>query len=430
MSNLEGRKAIVEGRYLLGFILVTTMFFAWGLANNMTDTLLAAFKRILSMSDSQTAFVQYAFYGAYFMFALPAALFIQRYTYKSGLLLGLALFIVGAMLFYPASLSMQYWHFLAALYILASGLAFLETSANPYVVVMGAPNTGTQRLNLAQSFNPIGSITGVFLSKFYILSNLNSADATVRAAMIESELIAIQQQELNAVMGPYVGLAVVLVCLWLVIAFTGMPPGSDSGYSSSAKGGFTRLLQNRNYRWAVVAQFFYVGAQIGVWSFTIRYVTQELDVTESEASSYYLAALFLFLGSRFLCTWLMTMVRPSRLLAVLATIAVVLSALVATSGGLLGCVALVTISACMSLMFPTIYGLGLVGLGSDTKLGGAGLIMAILGGAVLTGLQASVSDLFDSIRIAYLVPAACFALIAYYAFIVVPVEAAKLTLKS
>ncbi|MEL7534528.1 MAG: MFS transporter, partial [Bacteroidota bacterium] len=213
------KKALIPRQYLLAFILITSMFLAWGIANNMTDTLLAAFKKIMSMSDFQTTFVQYAFYGAYFCFAIPAALLVKRFSYKTGVLLGLGMFIAGALLFYPASQTMVYGHFLAALYILAGGLSFLETSANPYIVAMGPEESGTQRLNLAQSFNPVGSITGVVLSQLFILSNLNPATEEERSAIPAEQLASIQAEELSAVMGPYVGVAAVLLILWLLIAF-------------------------------------------------------------------------------------------------------------------------------------------------------------------------------------------------------------------
>ena len=366
------------------------------------------------MSDFQTTFIQYAFYGAYFCFALPAAMLIKRYTYKTGVLFGLALFIIGAMLFFPASKTMVYGHFLVALYILAGGLSFLETAANPYIIAMGPEETGTQRLNFAQSFNPIGSIMGVVLSKFFILSNLNEADEATRAGMSAEELLNIQQEELAAVMGPYVGVAIILMLLWLAIAFTRMPKASDEKTKLNLGASFKRLMENSNYVWAVVAQFFYVGAQICVWSFTIRYVMQELSLNEADASSYYLGALILFLTSRFVCTWLMNFIRPAQLLMYMALAAAVLSLTTMTSGGYIGVFALVGISACMSLMFPTIYGLGLRGLGEDTKIGGSGLIMAILGGAVLTGIQGQVSDATGSINFSYIVPLLCFVVIAYY----------------
>jgi FHS family L-fucose permease-like MFS transporter len=401
----------------LPFILITILFLAWGIANNMTDTLLAAFKRIMSMTDFQTTFVQYAFYGAYFCFAIPAALFIKRYSYKTGVLLGLGLFIIGALLFYPASKTMAYGHFLVALYVLAGGLSFLETSANPYIVAMGPAETGTQRLNLAQSFNPVGSITGVLLSKLFILSQLNSANAAERNAMSQEQLITIQTAELGAVMGPYVGVAVVLMILWVLIKITSMPSASDADSTINLRASFKRLFSNKNYVWAVVAQFFYVGAQIGVWSFTIRFVMQELDLNEEQASNYYLAALVLFLGSRFISTWLMKYIKPTTLLTLLSLVAMLFAALVVLTTGYVSVYALVGISACMSLMFPTIYALGLAGLGEDTKIGGSGLVMAILGGAVITGIQGQVSDITGSIHLAYIVPLICFGVVAYYGFI-------------
>ncbi len=401
---------------LLPFALITSLFLMWGLANNMTDTLLAAFKRIMSMTDYQTAFVQYAFYGAYFCLAIPAAILIKKFTYKAGVLIGLGLFIAGALLFYPASQTMVYSHFLTALFILAGGLSILETTANPYIIAMGPEETGTRRLNFAQSFNPIGSIIGVLLSKFFILSNLNQADAAQRAAMSPEQLQAIQAEELGAVMGPYVGVAFFLLALWLAIAFTKMPKASDEDDNIDFISAFRRLIRRPHYVWAVVAQFFYVGAQIGVWSFTIRYVMQELKLNEDQAASYYLAALILFLASRFACTFLMRFIEPRRLLLAMALLAMAFTAGVIFGRGQTAVYALVAISACMSLMFPTIYGLGLRGLGQDTKIGGSGLIMAILGGAVLTGLQGKVSDLTGSIHYAFFVPLFCFAVVAFYGF--------------
>lgn len=399
---------------LLPFILITSLFLMWGLANNMTDTLLAAFKKIMSMTDFQTSWIQMAFYGSYFCLALPAALFIKKFSYKSGVLLGLGLFIAGALLFYPASQTMVYGHFLAALFILAGGLSILETTANPYILAMGPEAAATRRLNLAQSFNPIGSIIGVVLSKFFILSSLNVASAEERAAMSAEQLKTVQAEELSAVMGPYVGVAGVLLLLWLIIAFYKMPEGSDDDDRLNLWPAFRRLFRDPAYVWGVVAQFFYVGAQIGVWSFTIRYVMQELSLNEADASSYYLAALVVFTVSRFICTALMKYVTPRQLLTWLAVLAMVCTGIVIVGGGYVGVIALVAISACMSLMFPTIFGLASAKLGKDRKIGGSGLIMAILGGAVLTMVQGQVSDATQSIKLAYIVPLFCFGIIAYY----------------
>ena len=414
----SGRSApLVPPQNLFAFLLLTSCFAWWGLANNMTDTLLAAFKRIMSMTDFQTSWIQIAFYGSYFCLALPAAIFIKKFTYKSGVLLGLGLFVIGALLFYPSSKTMNYFHFLAALYILAGGLSILETSCNPYIIVMGPEATGTRRLNLAQSFNPIGSIAGVVLSKWFILSKLNQATAAERGAMNPEQLQQIQTGELGAVMGPYVGVALVLAVLWVMIALCKMPKASEAGGALNLGTTFRRLVRNRNYVWGVAAQFFYVGAQIGVWSFTIRYVMQELSLNEEQASSYYLAALVLFTISRFACTGLMKFLRPGDLLALLSLVAIALTLTAIYGKGFFAVYALVGISGCMSLMFPTIFGLAVHGLGEDTKIGGSGLIMAILGGAVLTAAQGQVSDATGSIRVSYWVPLLCFSVIAYYGLV-------------
>ena len=401
---------------LLPFILVTSLFFMWGLANNMTDTLLAAFRRILSMSDFQTSWIQLAFYGSYFCLALPAAIFIKRFTYKAGILLGLGMFISGGLLFYPASITMTYGHFLGALFILAGGLSVLETAANPYIIAMGPEESGTQRLNFAQSFNPIGSISGVVISKFFILSHLNHADAAERAVMSHEELTLIRSQELTAMMGPYVGVALFLFLLWLIIAFTNMPRASDTDATVDVRASLRRLLKNSRYTSGVVAQFFYVGAQIGVWSFTIRYVMQELGTNEEQSSTYYIAALIVFTVLRFVFTGLMKYFSPRQLLSASAALAIMCTLGVITLSGYPAVISLVAISACMSLMFPTIYGISVRGLGDDRKIGASGLIMAILGGAVLTAVQGQVSDLTGSIKLAFLVPLTCFILISIYGY--------------
>ncbi len=415
---MQTKQPVISKKLLLPFILITSLFFMWGLANNMTDTLLAAFKRIMSMSDFQTSWIQIAFYGSYFCLALPAALLIKKYTYKTGVLAGLGLFVAGALLFYPASQTMVYGHFLAALFVLAGGLSILETSSNPYVITMGSEETGTQRLNLAQSFNPIGSITGVFLSKYFILANLNTASEAERALMPAGELQGIQAAELNAVMGPYVGVAAILLLVWVAIAVTKMPEAKEEDQQNTDFfGTLKRLIHNKNYRQGVMAQFFYVGAQIGVWSFTIRYVMLELNVNEERASTYYLAALILFTISRFLFTGLMKFFKPGILLTLSALLAIISTLFVVFGNGLFSVISLVAISGFMSLMFPTIYGISVRGLGDDTKIGGSGLIMAILGGAVLTAIQGQVSDLTGNIHYAFFVPALCFVIIAGYGMV-------------
>ena len=414
-AGSQGKKLIPKS-ILLPFIFLTSCFAWWGLANNMTDTLLSAFKKIMSMSDFQTSWIQIAFYGSYFCLALPAAIFIKKFSYKSGVLLGLGMFVLGSLLFYPASLTINYFHFLAALYILAGGLSILETSANPYIFSMGPEETGTRRLNLAQSFNPIGSILGVLLSKLFILSHLNQASAQERALMAPDKLKEIQHAELSAVMGPYVTVALVLLVLWIIIAWMKMPKISDEDKRVDLIPTFKRLIKIRHYRWGVIAQFFYVGAQIGVWSFTIRYVMKELNINEEQASTYYMISLILFAASRFISTWLMRYMTPAKLLALLSALAMLFTLGTIFGHGYIGVYSLIAISGCMSLMFPTIFGLSVRGLGDDTKIGGSGLIMAILGGALLTALQGQVSDATGSINMAYIVPLICFVVIGYYSF--------------
>jgi FHS family L-fucose permease-like MFS transporter len=368
----------------------------------------------MSMTDFQTSWIQVAFYGSYFCLALPAAIFIKKYTYKSGTLLGLGLFVLGALMFYPASITMAYGHFLIALFILAGGLSILETAANPYIYAMGPESSGTQRLNLAQSFNPIGSIMGVFLSKMFILSHLNMATAEERALMTPAELSTIQSEELLAVMGPYVGVAIFLVILWVVIYVTKMPEASDARTKIDLKPTVKRLVKNSNYVWGVLAQFFYVGAQLCIWSFTIRYVMQELNINEDSASTYYMAALILFAISRFVFTSLMKVIKPRTLLLISSIAAAFCTLIVIYGSGYVSIYALVAVSGFMSLMFPTIYGIAIRGLGSDTKIGGSGLIMAVVGGAVFPAIQGQISDLTQSISIAFFVPFVCFLVIILY----------------
>ena len=278
----------IDRRHAVPFALVTSMFLLWGLANNMTDTLLAAFKRIMSMSDTQTSLIQFAFYGSYFCFALPAALFIRRRSFKSGIILGLLLYAAGAMLFLPAARVASYGFYLVAIYVMAGGCSVLETTANPYVMSMGDPRTATRRLNIAQSFNPVGSILGILMSKYFILDDIS----------------------LYSISGTYAALGLVLLGILVVMLFARMPSGKDDDRSDSVGASFRRLLSNRLYRRGVVAQFFYVGAQIGVWSFTIRLVMQETGRLEAAASSIYLISIIGHCLSRFIYTGLMRWFSP------------------------------------------------------------------------------------------------------------------------
>lgn len=393
---------LVEKKNLLPFILVTSLFMLWGIANNMTDTLLSAFKKIMSMSDTQTSFIQFAFYGSYFCFALPAALYIRKRSYKAGVILGLALYACGAILFLPAAKAASYGFYLIAIYIMAGGCSVLETTANPYILSMGSPETATRRLNAAQAFNPLGSITGILLSRFFILKDIS----------------------LYSVSGTYTALGLVLVVIMVVMLFAKMPEGKDSATGESLSATFRRLVGNKKYLFGVIAQFFYVGAQIGAWSFTIRIAMQELGITEAAGATIYLFIIIGFSASRFIYTWMMKFISSAKLLlfsGIASTVCALTVALSAGSGWFL-IIALGLISFFMSLMFPTIYGIALGGITEgehpeDAKIGASGLIMAILGGALITPVQALVSDTF-SIYASYLVPMVCFAVVTAFAIYV------------
>ena len=467
---MEKHRVIPRG-ILLPFILLSSLFFAWAIPNNLTDTMLSAFKRIMSLTDTKTALIQVACYLlGYGCFAIPAALYIKKYTYKSGVLLGLGLYALGTFVFYPAMLvsrgstEVGFVMYLLALLVLFAGLSFLETSTNSYVYAIGPESTATQRLNFAQSFNPFGAITGVVISQVFVLSNLSTMTASQRAALPHEELVAIQGKELHSMSLTYVIIGLVMTGLLLAIYFTRMPPLKEDDKQLDFRGTFRRLRKNANWVWGVTAQFFYVGAQIAVWSFIIRYVMQKMQLdsviaglganpttaeiidklrhidpvgagfynfleavgltgllprtAEQAGATYYIMSLCLFVIGRFLCTWLMKFLKPRQLLTGLAAVAVVLCMVTIYGNGITGVYALIGISGCMSLMFPTIYGLGIDGLGEDTKIGGAGMIVAIAGAAVLTQIQGIVSDQSGSIIYAYWVPAIAFMVVAYYGAVV------------
>ncbi|MDR1667214.1 MAG: L-fucose:H+ symporter permease [Bacteroidales bacterium] len=467
---MEKPRVIPQGT-VLAFMLLTALFFSWGLPNNLTDTMLAAFKRIMSLSDSRTAWIQVVCYLlGYGCFAVPAALFIKKYSYKKGVMLGLCMYAAGAFLFWPAmlclsiSVGLSFGMYLFAIFILFAGLSILETSANSYVCAIGTEETATRRLNLAQSFNPVGSITGVVISQIFILSKLNTLTAAERAALHPDELERIQGAELNVVSMTYIAVGLVMVAILIAIFLARMPNLKESGQRIDFAGTFRRLKRNRNYVWSVAAQFFYVGAQIAVWSFVIRYAMQQLKFDEAIAAlgqhpspesiiaqlrnmepiaagfynfceqirldvmlprtaeqagaTYYILSLVLFVVMRFVCTGVMRYVKPWNLLAILSIAAVACCMATIYVEGRVGVYALIGISGCMSLMFPTIYGMGIAGLGEDTKIGGAGMVMAIAGAALLTQIQGIVSDTTASIEVAYWVPAVAFIVIAYYSLFI------------
>lgn len=401
----------------LPFVLLVTCFAAWGIAANMTDPLVQVFSRIFSMTTLQASFVQFAYYGAYFLLALPAAFINRRWSYRTGMLTGLGCAILGAFMFYPAAQAMTFGFFLMALFLLAGGLSILETSANPFVMAMGPEANSTRRLNLAQAFNPVGTNIGVFLAATLILPQLNTASAADRAAMTPEALQAVRQAELQAVMTPYVGFAFVLLAIWVAIAMMRMPTPRQEARDRAAPldfaGSLRRLVSNRHYVFGVLAQFFNVAAQTCVWTFTIQYVLAALGGTEAQAGWYLQASLIVFLIARFVMVGLMGTIRPALLLAVMGLAGAGLCVFAATGPGVAGVWAVVALSACLSLMFPTIYGIALHGLGDDTKFGAAGLVMAILGGALMPLVQGGLLDARGA-AVSYVVPGLCFLVVAAY----------------
>jgi FHS family L-fucose permease-like MFS transporter len=422
------RPALVPAGILTPFVLVTSCFALWGFANDITNPMVKAFSKILLMSNFEGSLVQFAFYGGYFAMAFPAALFIKRFSYKAGLLMGLALYAGGALMFIPASLTMVFWPFLVAYFVLTCGLSFLETSANPYVLSMGPEETATRRLNLSQAFNPIGSLVGMFTAQQLILARLDAATRPAREALDPETLRRVTAHDLDVIRAPYVGIGLVILATLVVIALTKMPRTETHGDRLDVGPTLRRLLANRRYVEGVVAQFFYVGAQIMCWTFIIHYGTElfvaqgvEEKVAEARSQGYNIVAMVIFCTSRFICTYLLRYISPGRLLMSLAIGGFALTLGTIFVPGMPGLYCLVGISACMSLMFPTIYGIALRGVGEDAKFGAAGLIMAILGGSVLPPAQGAIIDLgrvgtFSAVRASFVLPLLCFVVIAIYGF--------------
>ena len=414
-------KRLVYPTLVVPFVLLILCFAAWGSAANLSEVMVSVFKKIFTgMSNFQSGLVTFAYYGAYFLLAVPAAFINRRFGYKVGVLTGLGLAAIGGFLFLPASLTLTYGAFLAALFVLAAGLSILETSANPFAIAMGPEATGTRRLNLAQVFNPIGANIGVLLGAVVITPNiiLGKSGAPTGGA----ELAAAQKHDLNVVLGPYIGIAIVLLIIWVLIAFKKMPipveeveRQHDAAAHSHGKGWLGRLWRNPHYRYGVVAQFFNIAAQVGTWSFTIQYVEYAIGAPPRTAGLYLQASLILFLISRFVMFLLLGIFRPTKLLAAMAGLGVVLALIGVLSPNMFGVIAVVCISLCLSLMFPTIYGVSLQGLGDDTKFGAAGLVMAILGGAIVSPIQGAIVDATGSQAAGFLIPALGFAVVLAYA---------------
>ena len=422
-APIADETALAKGRPLLGrgmvllFIALIGCFTAWGVAQDLTTPMVAGFKRIFEMSTFQASLVQLAYFGAYFLLALPAALINQRFGYKTGILTGLGLAAIGAFSFYPASKIMTYEAFLVALFAMAAGCSILETSANPYVLALGPEATATRRLNLAQAFNPVGTNIGVLLASTLILPKL--ADPVDIASLTPEQLHTIRAGELGAVMAPYLGLAFVLVLIAVAIASQKAPriveEFPDAGPHEGGPAGLFRVLwRNKRYRYGVVAQFFNVAAQVCAWTYLIQYVQQALGGSLEKGGFYLQLSLLVFLASRFLMTWVIGWIRATKVLAVLAALAVALCLFAMASPNLAGVIAVVALSFSLSLMFPTIYGVALKGLGPATKFGAAGLVMAIVGGAIMPLVQGRLVDT-TSAAFSFIVPAGCFAVVGLYA---------------
>lgn len=414
--------------YVMPFILVTLCFALWGFANDITNPMVKAFSKIFRMSVTDGSLVQVAFYGGYFAMAFPAAMFIRKFSYKSGVLMGLGLYAVGALLFFPAKLSGSFYPFLAAYFILTCGLSFLETSCNPYIMSMGTEDTATRRLNFAQAFNPMGSLCGMFVAMNFIQARLNPLDTAQRAELPASEFEAIKQADLSVLIGPYLIIGIVILAMFLLILFTRMPNNADQNHEMNLGPTLRRLIRTKHYREGVIAQFFYVGAQIMCWTFIIQYGTRIFtaegmseQAAEVLSQRYNIIAMIIFCCSRFICTFFLKYINAGKLLGILAGAATLLTAGVICLDGRVGLYCLVGVSACMSLMFPTIYGIALQGLGEDAKFGAAGLIMAILGGSVLPPVQASIIDKgvvagMPAVNFSFILPLICFIIIIIYGY--------------
>lgn len=413
---------------LIPFILITSCFALWGFANDITNPMVKAFSKIFRMSVTDGALVQVAFYGGYFAMAFPAAMFIRRYSYKAGVLMGLGLYAVGAFLFLPAKEIGVYPFFLAAYFILTCGLSFLETSCNPYILSMGSEATATRRLNMAQCFNPCGSILGMFVAMNFIQARLDPRDSSERMLLDEAEFNLVKDSDLSVLVTPYVAIAIVIAVMFVVILMVRMPNNGDRSHDISFLPTLRRIFRLRYYREGVIAQFFYVGAQIMCWTFIIQYGTRVFmnegmgeQQAEVLSQQYNIIAMALFICSRFVCTYLMKWLNPGLMLLIFGSIAMVLVVGVISFDSRLGLYCLVGVSGCMSLMFPTIYGIALEGLGDDAKFGAAGLIMAILGGSVLPPLQAAVIDMdtvcgFPAVNASFVLPFICFVVVAAYGY--------------
>ncbi len=430
--STRDKAVVVPKELLLPFILITSLFALWGFANDITNPMVSAFKKVLELNNTQASWVQMAFYGGYFTMALPAAIFAKRYSYKKGILLGLALYAVGALLFYPAAAYEEFIFFLLALYILTFGLAFLETTANPFILSMGPEETATQRLNLAQAFNPIGALAGLFAAQTFILGSLQSDDLDAAGnpiydSLTESAKAAVRTGDLMVIRNPYVILGLVVIGILLLIAVVNMPEKEEKDQGGNVATAITRIFRGAKFREGVIAQMFYVGAQIMCWTYIYQYA-ESIGIDNRSAVPYAMTALVVFLVGRWICTWLLRYYSGGRLLLIFSALAAVFTLGAIFITGMTGLYSLVMISFCMSLMFPTIYGLALEDLGDDAKYGAAFLVMAIVGGAIMPLAQGVLLDIGGSgytdtlimgvpeVNFSFILPLFCFFVVGLYGY--------------
>ena len=424
-QNLQSK--LVEKKYLLTFILITSLFALWGFANDITNPMVAAFQTVMELSAAKASLVQFAFYGGYATMAIPAALFAKRYSYKKGILLGLLLYAIGAFMFIPAANRQEFGFFCVSLYVLTFGLAFLETTANPYILSLGSKETSTRRLNLAQAFNPIGSLLGMFVASRIVLAKLESDTTHVReigfSNLDDATKLSIREHDLDIIRNPYVALGCVVILVFIIIAIFVKDNNNtaDNNAAADNKGTMKRLFSNKIYREGVLTQFFYVAAQIMTWTFIIQYADR-LGIDKATAQIYNIIAMGMFLCGRFISTFLMRYVNSRKLLMYFAIGAMVAAAGTILIDGIAGLYCLMAISIFMSLMFPTIYGIALENVSlNDSNLGAAFLVMAIVGGSLMPPIQGMIIDLgtvagLPAVNFSFILPFICFLMIFIYGF--------------
>ena len=404
-----------KNAFLFAFILVTSLFFLWAFLHNANPILIPHLKKACQLSDTQSSFIDLAVYFGYFLVAIPAGLVMHKYGYKRGIIIGLCLYAAGALLFIPSASTRSYAMFLAALFILAAGATFLETVANPYISILGPKETSEQRLNFAQSFNGVGAFVAPIIGGKFILSGVEHTQAELNQMAANGTLNAYLQSEADTVKLPYLIIAAVVIIVTIGFLFTRLPEIKESDAADAHTGFSLKVLRHSHVKWAVIAQFFYVGAQVGVGSFFIRFSKQVMDLPEKQAAYWWgYIAMVGFMAGRFAGTFLMKYIRPQRLLLLYALINIVLLLLALNTSGKLAVYSVMAVPFFMSIMFPTIFALGIKELGEETKMASSLLVMSIVGGAIAPVLMGGISDMTGSMQKAYIIPLLCFIAVAWF----------------